>query len=249
MWTRSDYERKHLENTSYFELYVPYVFSKYISGKRILDVGSGQQTRNVPNRPESFTVYSDISLNAMRIAAAKQKESGYFVVFDVGNIPFKDGTFDFIIAKDLLEHLIDDQKCVRSIGRVLRSGGRVGIWTPTILLKRDVERWGHVRAYSHEKLKELFNKIGFRCIHIQANRSWAGRKVYTYVIMHFAKFISLFLHFSIMKSKHYYSMKSLFGVSENEYALYLFERYIDSFVLRIIPNLSTTVIAIFEKSS
>ena len=52
------------------------------------------------------------------------------IIFDAHSIPYKDGSFDCIIAQAVLEHVIDPVKCVQEIHRVLKPNGIVYAETP-----------------------------------------------------------------------------------------------------------------------
>lgn len=52
------------------------------------------------------------------------------IVFDAHDIPFRDGSFDAVIAQAVLEHVVDPYRCVEEIGRVLRPEGLVYAETP-----------------------------------------------------------------------------------------------------------------------
>ena len=52
------------------------------------------------------------------------------IIFDAHSIPYKDESFDCIIAQAVLEHVIDPVKCVSEIHRVLKPNGIVYAETP-----------------------------------------------------------------------------------------------------------------------
>lgn len=52
------------------------------------------------------------------------------VVCDASDLPFADETFDLIICQAVLEHVLEPQRCVDEIHRVLRRGGVVYATTP-----------------------------------------------------------------------------------------------------------------------
>jgi SAM-dependent methyltransferase len=47
------------------------------------------------------------------------------------DLPFKDGQFDFVLCTEVLEHVSDDTRAFREIGRVLRPGGLALLSAPT----------------------------------------------------------------------------------------------------------------------
>ena len=52
------------------------------------------------------------------------------VICDAHDIPFADESFDGVIVQAVLEHVVDPQRCVQEIHRVLRSQGLVYAETP-----------------------------------------------------------------------------------------------------------------------
>jgi SAM-dependent methyltransferase len=52
------------------------------------------------------------------------------VVCDASDLPFADGAFDLVICTAVLEHVLDPQRCVDEMHRVLREDGLVYVTTP-----------------------------------------------------------------------------------------------------------------------
>jgi SAM-dependent methyltransferase len=52
------------------------------------------------------------------------------IVCDGHDLPFKDGVFDGVVVQAVLEHVLDPQRCVSEIHRVLKPGGLVYAETP-----------------------------------------------------------------------------------------------------------------------
>ena len=84
------------------------------------------------------------------------------VIGDAGRLPFCDGSFDHVIAAEVLEHIPDDARVLAEIGRVLRPGGRVAVTVPRFWpevvcwgLSRKYHRveGGHVRIYRRSQLR------------------------------------------------------------------------------------------------
>ncbi len=90
-------------------------------GRRVLDLGcrSGAVTRHFVEGNE--VVGLDVDRAALQKAAAYGIEP---VVGDVEEpLPFADGSFDVVVAGELLEHLRDPAALVAEAARVLRPGG------------------------------------------------------------------------------------------------------------------------------
>ena len=86
-------------------------------------------------------------------------------------LPFGDGTFDGVIAAEVLEHVPDDQRAMDEIARVLRPGGLAAITVPSWLPERIC--WalsteyhevpgGHVRIYTRAELEAKLARAGLR---------------------------------------------------------------------------------------
>lgn len=88
---------------------------------------------------------------------------------DALRLPFAEGTFDRVIASEVLEHIVDDRRAIGEIARVLRPGGTAVVTVP----RRWPERlcWalskeyhsnagGHVRIYRASDLVKRFQSAG-----------------------------------------------------------------------------------------
>lgn len=106
-----------------------------------------------------------------------------FIISDCHKLPFKDGTFDKVVASEVLEHLDDDLNALKEIRRILKPNGILVISTPSIrypflwdpiswLLQYFFEThirkgffsgiwFGHIRLYKKEELETKFINAGF----------------------------------------------------------------------------------------
>lgn len=76
------------------------------------------------------------------------------MVYDLNDIPypFKDGYYDRIIMKDILEHLDNPMDVLREIYRILKPKGKVEI---------QVLYWNHKYNYSDPQHKHVFAEMYF----------------------------------------------------------------------------------------
>ncbi|VXB68527.1 SAM-dependent methyltransferase [Flavobacterium sp. 9AF] len=105
--------------------------------------------------------------------------SGDFIAdtkYDITNIPKDTNSFDLILCYHILEHVIDDQKAISELYRVLKPCGAILIQTPfkegeiyeDYTITSEKERFmhfgqeDHVRVYSVLGLKERLQKVGFK---------------------------------------------------------------------------------------
>jgi ubiquinone/menaquinone biosynthesis C-methylase UbiE len=103
---------------------------------------------------------------AGRAGAASRASS---VSGDATQMPFCDNAFDRVIAAEVLEHVLDDQRAMNELGRVLRPGGLAAITVPAFLPERVC--WalsteyhevpgGHVRIYTRVELEAKLARAG-----------------------------------------------------------------------------------------
>lgn len=95
------------------------------AGAELLDIaaGTGSITRLLQDR--GATVVSLDQSARMLHAAVERGATG--VVATAEALPFPDATFDAVTFGYLLRYVDDVEECMREIGRVLRSGGGVGM--------------------------------------------------------------------------------------------------------------------------
>jgi len=82
------------------------------------------------------------------------------IIFDAHNIPFPNEFFDCVIIQAVLEHVIDPQRCVKEVHRVLNKHGLVYAETPFMqqvhMGRYDFQRFTHL---GHRRLFRDFNEI------------------------------------------------------------------------------------------
>jgi SAM-dependent methyltransferase len=92
---------------------------------------------------------------------------------DAVRLPFPDGTFDRIIAAEVLEHIPEDDAAIAELHRVLKPGGTIAVTVPAWLAEQvcwalseeyhapHVEG-GHVRIYTEGELRRKLRAVGLR---------------------------------------------------------------------------------------
>ncbi len=87
---------------------------------------------------------------------------------DIQNLPFSNGSYDFVYASHVLEHVLDDRKALCEIRRVLKPGG-IAILSVPLVGERTIEysepnqeEWNHVRAPGldyFDRYEECFSRV------------------------------------------------------------------------------------------
>ncbi len=95
--------------------------------------------------------------------------SGRAALGDATAMPFPDGSFDRVIAAEVLEHIPGDQQAINEIARVLAPGGIAAVTVPAWLPERicwalsddyhDIPG-GHVRIYTRPELEVKLARAG-----------------------------------------------------------------------------------------
>jgi len=116
-------------------------------GQYFFDAGSGplSQPEYLPYSADyAYRVCMDLSVRALGEARRKLGTHGLYVVGDLANLPFREGTFDAVLASHVLYHLPEDEQAgaIHELYRTLKSGGTcvvIYIW-PGSLITRMIER-------------------------------------------------------------------------------------------------------------
>jgi len=127
---------------------------------RILDLGCGPGNTIRRFLPAGDVYGFDYSLDALAFARTK----GIKNVFsgDSAALPIASGTFDCVIALDVLEHVQDDVSLLREIVRVLRPGGLFFFTVPAFmsLWRYHDEAYGHFRRYRKGEFAQRVREVG-----------------------------------------------------------------------------------------
>jgi SAM-dependent methyltransferase len=150
-------------------------------GTRVLDLGcgAGRHAFEALRRGARVTALDSgarelADVTAMFAAMSEAGEAppgatGQAVRGDATAMPFGDGTFDRVIAAEVLEHIPGDQRAMNEIARVLAPGGIAAVTVPAWLPERIC--WalsddyhnvpgGHVRIYTRPELEAKLTRAG-----------------------------------------------------------------------------------------
>ena len=153
------------------------------AGERLLDVGcgAGRHAYEGLRRGGRVVAYdldaSEVKdtapvLRAMRDddpAVSASGGQGWAVNGDALRVPFPDGSFDRIIASEVLEHIPDDRAAIAELTRVLRPGGTIAVtvprWGPELVNWALSDEYhatpgGHIRIYRAGALADRLRAAG-----------------------------------------------------------------------------------------
>lgn len=137
--------------------------------KLILDVGCGSGWIAKSLIPRGKKVVSlDVSkLNPLKVHNQIKNENHFPFVADSFKLPFKDDSFDCVIASEVIEHVYEPDKFLEELFRVVSKGGRMIISTPykekiryhlCIHCNKKTPENAHLHSFDENILKSLYTK-------------------------------------------------------------------------------------------
>lgn len=113
----------------------------------------------------------DMDLEMPRIASLRSDRRHRDIAGSLTEIPLPDGSLDWILCTEVIEHVAEDSAAAREMGRVLKPGGYALVSVPTPPAPHDP---AHVReGYTLAQLSELLAGGGLEvvwheyCFHLQ----------------------------------------------------------------------------------
>ncbi len=128
-----------------------------------LDAGA-DEVRKVEDTFGAMMVAGELDMGSARVGSARG---------DALRLPFADGSFDRVIASEVLEHISDDESAMAELARVLRPGGSMAVTVPRC--GPEFVNWalsdeyhdvpgGHVRIYRQSQLVDRLQGAGLKAV-------------------------------------------------------------------------------------
>jgi SAM-dependent methyltransferase len=119
----------------------------------VLEIGMASgRLMEMLGRHSSGVVGCDKSANAISACVARDVKN--IICCDASQLPFRDGSFNFAVASDVLEHIAEDSAAVQEWLRILKKDGRLLIFAPAC-----AALWGW-----HDKLNLHFRRYNKRML-------------------------------------------------------------------------------------
>lgn len=158
---------------------------------KILDVGCGKAWVAKALCPKGYEVVSmDISLENTTEALKRYAYPNHSaVVADVYSLPFKEGVFDYIVASEIIEHVVHPSEFVKNLMRILKPGGTLIVTTPykekirytlCVHCNNPTPIHAHIHSFDEKTLTNLYSGANFKsCEYVTF-----GNKIPVHLRMH-----------------------------------------------------------------
>jgi SAM-dependent methyltransferase len=139
-------------------------FSSWINGKTVLDAGCGMGwwTAYQSNlNPKGKTVGADVAEAA--VSKGHKMGNNPLVVGDIKNLPFPDGTFDYITCEEVIHHTPNPSQYLHNLVNKLSFGGTLTIYVykkkPRLRENADIELRNDTTEMDIEECMRFCEKI------------------------------------------------------------------------------------------
>jgi 2-polyprenyl-3-methyl-5-hydroxy-6-metoxy-1,4-benzoquinol methylase len=140
-------------------------------GALILDAGCGNGWAAAALIPKNHRVISmDISTKNPVDSLKRTRHANHAAVTaDVYNMPFREETFDYIIASEIMEHVPDPKLFIQCLLKVLKSDGKLIITTPynekieyclCVHCNRITPLHAHLHSFNENNLQQFMPAVG-----------------------------------------------------------------------------------------
>lgn len=129
----------------------------------ILEVGCASGVLLQALAQQGFSNVHGVEVSTEAINYCHERGLNNVTLTDGEKLPFPDGTFDFLISSDVLEHINQDQSALREWYRVLKPGGVALLLVPAFQFlwsDHDVVN-NHFRRYAKPELLMKMKQAGF----------------------------------------------------------------------------------------
>jgi methionine biosynthesis protein MetW len=163
------------------------VLSEWVApGSMVLDVGCGDGYLAAFIRDCKKCTVSGLDVSSVAVQRARERGISAVQGDLEARLPFDDGQFDYVIASEVIEHIIHSEELVREMVRISCSDILLTIpnsafwkYRLSLMLGRFPKQWivypyEHVRFWSVSDFKNTLRSLGLRLVEVRAGsgRRW-----------------------------------------------------------------------------
>jgi len=136
------------------------LFEPEVEQERVLDLGCG--TGGILRHWAQRCRCVGIDVSELALEISRRKGVRALARGDLNRLPFRDHSFDTVLALDVLEHLDDDVRFLAGASRVCAPGGRMILSVPAfqLLWSKHDESFLHKRRYTARQLERVVRRAG-----------------------------------------------------------------------------------------
>lgn len=154
----------------------------------LLDAGAGSGALSLRLSRLGFRV---VSVDIAKNFKAKEFDNNLeFILCDLDmDVPFKNGTFDYVVSSEVIEHLENPWHFLRELSRIMKTSGKLYLTTPNVhsihqrlyfLFSKpfyffndgDFKHNRHLNPMLFWNLKRMLSLAGFEIIKVTFNRAF-----------------------------------------------------------------------------
>jgi len=132
-----------------------------LQDKKVLDVGAG----GAPGSYHEYFLSPAKELLTTDMKVGKKNESHKQLDFEVDKLPFESGSFETVLAFNILEHIYNHKHLVSEMNRITVPGGELIGFVP-FLINYHPDPHDYFR-YTGEALEKIFEECGYVDVQIE----------------------------------------------------------------------------------
>lgn len=158
-----------MQNLKNYQAWIMRWFGPYLCGK-ILEIGAGMGTFSTQLAPRADHLDA-LEPDATQFTSLKQKQTHHLpnsALFNCTSEAFfaedaRPNTYDAVFMVNVLEHIEDDEACIRQVYNALKPGGTFCVFVPALQqLYGPLDKiLGHYRRYHRDPMHQQFTNAGF----------------------------------------------------------------------------------------
>lgn len=161
-----------------------------VKGK-VLEVGCGEgrAIRTVKKRFSSLTTFGCDFLPQSIFRTVHYRDGTHYALCDAHDLPYKSNSFDAVVVFDLIEHVVDVDKVISEINRILKDDGIFHCFIPCEInfptlywflwktgISPDLKKFvGHIQKFDEKIITDKLTQNGFKPVHLSYSYHYFGQ--------------------------------------------------------------------------